>query len=205
MLDAAMIQECADPSLTPAIVEQFVQRAGSSDPLAVTVKAGGRLILVPKAKTPDEAMDFIRQYVGQAVVRVGITQVPAGVGIKDVSELKSDLVRACENLRLGTGMFAKVVRIVARWYGNPTDKQVFPQIFEDAVYAWKTGEFEGVSVFRAEDPGVSVKMIVPPVVEQDLDTDTDTAPASSTLKESENSGRVGAAEMRIDLSRIGAK
>jgi hypothetical protein len=52
-------------------------------------------------------------------------------------------------------------------------------------------------------------MIVPPVVEQDLDTDTDTdtdtAPASSTLKESENSGRVGAAEMRIDLSRIGAK
>ncbi|NEI03011.1 TraH family protein [Rhizobium leguminosarum] len=205
MLDAAMIQECADPSLTPAIVEQFVQRAGSSDPLAVTVKAGGRLILVPKAKTPDEAMDFIRQYVGQAVVRVGITQVPAGVGIKDVSELKSDLVRACENLRLGTGMFAKVVRIVARWYGNPTDKQVFPQIFEDAVYAWKTGEFEGVSVFRAEDPGVSVKMIVPPVVEQDLDTETDTAPASSTLKESENSGRVGAAEMRIDLSRIGAK
>ncbi|TBD95203.1 TraH family protein [Rhizobium ruizarguesonis] len=205
MLDATMIQKCADPSLTPAIVEQFVQRAGSSDPLAVTVKAGGRLILVPKAKTPDEAMELIRQYVGQAVVRVGITQVPAGVGVKDVSELKSDLVHACENLRLGTGMFAKVVRIVAKWYGNPTDRQVFPQIFEDAVYAWKTGEFEGVSVFRAEDPGVSVKMIVPPVVEQDLDTDTDTAPASSTLKESENSGRVGAAEMRIDLSRIGAK
>ncbi|NEH66716.1 conjugal transfer protein TraH (plasmid) [Rhizobium ruizarguesonis] len=209
MLDATMIQKCADPSLTPAIVEQFVQRAGSSDPLAVTVKAGGRLILVPKAKTPDEAMELIRQYVGQAVVRVGITQVPAGVGVKDVSELKSDLVHACENLRLGTGMFAKVVRIVAKWYGNPTDGQVFPQIFEDAVYAWKTGEFEGVSVFRAEDPGVSVKMIVPPVVEQDLDTDTDTdtdtAPASSTLKESENSGRVGAAEMRIDLSRIGAK
>ncbi|NEK56238.1 conjugal transfer protein TraH, partial [Rhizobium leguminosarum] len=57
MLDATMIQKCADPSLTPAIVEQFVQRAGSSDPLAVTVKAGGRLILVPKAKTPDEAME----------------------------------------------------------------------------------------------------------------------------------------------------
>ncbi|MGO7423706.1 conjugal transfer protein TraH, partial [Rhizobium ruizarguesonis] len=118
MLDATMIQKCADPSLTPAIVEQFVQRAGSSDPLAVTVKAGGRLILVPKAKTPDEAMELIRQYVGQAVVRVGITQVPAGVGVKDVSELKSDLVHACENLRLGTGMFAKVVRIVAKWYGN---------------------------------------------------------------------------------------
>ncbi|MBX4862932.1 conjugal transfer protein TraH [Rhizobium bangladeshense] len=203
MLDAAMIQKCADPSLTPAIVEQFLQRAGSSDPLAVTVKAGGRLILVPKAKTPDEAMELIRKYVGQAVVRVGITQVPAGVGAKDVSELKSDLVQACENLRLGTGMFAKVVRIVAKWYGNPTDRQVFSQIFEDAVYAWKTGEFEGVSVFRAEDPGVSVKLTVPPVTERDPDNDS--APASSKLKERENSDPVGAAEMRIDLSRIGAK
>ncbi|MBY3033639.1 MULTISPECIES: TraH family protein [Rhizobium] len=203
MLDAAMIEKCADPSLTPAIVEQFVQAAGSSDPLAVAVKAGGRLILVPKPRTPDEAMDLIRKYVGQAVVRVGITQVPAGIGVKDVSELKPDLVEACENLRLGTGLFAKVVRIVAKWYGNPTDRQVFPQIFEDAVYAWKTGEFEGVSVFRAKDPDVSVKLTVPPVAEQDADTDS--APASSKLKGSENGGPVGTAEMRIDLSRIGAK
>ncbi|TBY44441.1 TraH family protein [Rhizobium leguminosarum] len=203
MLDTAMIQKCADPSLTPAIVEQFVQRAGSSDPLAVTVKAGERLILVPKVKTPDEAMELIRRYVGQAVVRVGITQVPAGIGVKDVSELKSDLLQACENLQLGTGMFAKVVRIVAKWYGNPTDRQVVPQIFEDAVYAWKTGEFEGVSVFRADDPGLSVNLTIPPVAEQDPDTDS--APPLSKLKESENSGVVGAAEMRIDLSRIGAK
>ncbi|WP_410468167.1 TraH family protein [Sinorhizobium fredii] len=156
MLDAAVIQQCADPSLKPAIVEQFVTAAGSKDPLAVTVKSGGRLILVPKATSADEAMAIVRQYAGQAVVRVGLTQFPAGIGVKEAADLKPDLVDACENLRVGTAMFAKVLRIVAKWYGNPTSNEVFPQIFEDAVYAWKTGEFEGVSVFQAEDPGKSV-------------------------------------------------
>ncbi|WP_151343583.1 Ti-type conjugative transfer system protein TraG [Rhizobium leguminosarum] len=153
MLDAALIKECADPSLKPAIVEQFVMAAGSDDPLAVTVKSGGRLILVPKARTADEAMAIVRQYAGQAVVRVGLTQFPAGVGVKEATDLKPDLVDPCQNLRRGTAMFAKVLRIVAKWYGNPTSKDVFPQIFEDAIYAWKTGEFEGVSVFQAKDPG----------------------------------------------------
>ncbi|TCU05413.1 TraH protein [Rhizobium sullae] len=49
MIDAALIRECADPSLKPAIVEEFVMAAGSDHPFAVTVKSGGRLILVPKA------------------------------------------------------------------------------------------------------------------------------------------------------------
>ncbi|MFA7416823.1 MAG: TraH family protein [Rhizobium sp.] len=201
MLDAAIIEKCTDPSLTPAIVEQFVAAAGSSDPLAVTVKSGGRLILVPKAKTPDEAMGLIRQYVGQAVVRVGLTQFPAGVGIKDASELKPDLIDACENLRTGTKMFAKILRIVAKWYGNPTTKEVFPQIFEDAVYAWKTGEFEGVGVFQAEDPGGAIAKPVAQVLKSDAavpdqSTDSDIAAPPSDLK---NAG------IRIDLTRIGGQ
>ncbi|MFN7026655.1 MAG: TraH family protein, partial [Pseudorhizobium sp.] len=151
-MDAAFIKECADPSLKPAIVEQFVAAVGPGDPLAVMVKAGGRLILVPKPKTPDEAMEIIRQYVGQAVVRVGLTQFPAGVGVKDASELKPDLMERCENLRMGTKMFSKIMRIVSKWYGNPTSSEVLPQIFEDAVYAWNSGQFEGQSVFQAEDP-----------------------------------------------------
>lgn len=203
MLDAIIIEKCADPSLTPAVVEQFITAAGSSDPLAVTVKSGGRLILVPKAKTPDEAMGMIRQYVGQAVVRVGLTQFPAGVGIKDASELKPDLVDACENLRVGTKMFAKILRLVAKWYGNPTSREVFPQIFEDAVYAWKTGEFEGVGVFQAEDPGSEVASGDANVERQDEKQ----APASEDAKlmigPSQKEGDVGAADMRIDLSRIG--
>ena len=203
MLDAAIIEKCTDPSLTPAIVEQFIAAAGSSDPLAVTVKSGGRLILVPKAKTPDEALALIRQYVGQAVVRVGLTQFPAGVGIKDASELKPDLVDACENLRTGTKMFAKILRIVAKWYGNPTTKEVFPQIFEDAVYAWKTGEFEGVGVFQAEDPVEDSKIAQPQTTNanEDVRGEADEDPPS-TAKEHDN---VGSAEMRIDLSHIGVE
>jgi hypothetical protein len=153
ILEAALIQQCADPSLRPAIVEQFVTAAGSVDPLAVTVRSDGRLILIPKPKTPDEAMEIVRQYAGHAMVRVGLTQFPAGVGVKDPDDLKPDLVDACENLRKGTAMFATVLRIVAKWYGNPTSEKIFPQIFEDAIYAWKTGEFEGVSVFQAPNPG----------------------------------------------------
>ncbi|MBY3068319.1 MULTISPECIES: TraH family protein [Rhizobium] len=204
MLDAALIKECADPSLKPAIVEQFVMAAGSGDPLAVTVKSGGRLILVPKATSTEEAMAIMRQYAGQAVVRVGLTQFPAEVGVKEPADLKPDLVDPCQNLRKGTAMFAKVLRIVAKWYGNPTSKDVFPQIFDDAVYAWKTGEFEGVSVFQAEDPGIPIE------APQQSD---ETRPAESVDGEEatpkhgqpETMQDVRHAGIRIDLSRIGGQ
>ncbi|MBB5553691.1 TraH family protein [Rhizobium lentis] len=204
MLDAALIQQCADPSLKPAIVEQFVSAAGANDPLAVTVKSGGRLILVPKAALPDEAMAIVRQYVGQAVVRVGLTQFPAGVGVKDAADLKSDLVDPCENLRKGTAMFAKVLRIVAKWYGNPKSDDVFPQIFDDAVYAWKSGEFEGVSVFQADNPekGVTIDNMLP--ADQGK-ASVDIPPAAANTESVEKGESVGSAEMRIDLSRIGGQ
>ncbi|MDP2118300.1 MAG: TraH family protein [Hoeflea sp.] len=202
-MDAAFIEQCADPSLEPAIVEQFVSAVGPGDPLAVTVKSGGRLILVPKSKTPDEAMEIIRQYVGQAVVRVGLTQFPAGVGVKDISELKPDLVDPCENLRIGTKMFTKIMRIVAKWYGNPTSKEVFPLMFEDAIYAWNSGQFEGQSVFQAEDPGRAIvdrKESVPDITD---------APAGATPSQSEaersDEKEIGAAGIRVDLSRIGGQ
>ncbi|WP_377278930.1 TraH family protein [Rhizobium sp. R86522] len=156
MLEAALIKECTDPSLKPDIVEQFVRAVGSEDPLAITVKSGGRLILVPKPKTPEEAIDIVRESIGGSVVRVGLTQIPAGIGLKDVSELKVDLVDPCANLRMGTAMFAKILRIVAKWYGNPTSEEVFPQLFDDAIHARLSGKFEGESVFQAEDPGGAV-------------------------------------------------
>jgi hypothetical protein len=199
MLDADLIEKCADPSLTPAIVEQFVQVAGSPDPLTITVKSGGRLILIPKANTSDEAMNIIRQHVGKAVVRVGLTQFPAGVGVKDATELKPSLVDACENLKIGTKMFAKILRIVAKWYGNPKSEDVFPQIFEDAVHAWKTGEFEGVSVFQAQDPGGAHELPrqseVKSIDQEDAERALD--------KQAETSDDVDRAGIRIDLSRIG--
>lgn len=198
MMDIALIKECADPSLRPAIVEKFVEAAGSPDPLTITVNSGGRLILVPKATTADSAMEIIRQNVGRAVVRVGLTQFPAGVVLKEAYELKSDLVEPCANLRMGTLMFAKILRIVAKWYGNPRSDDVFPQIFEDAVYAWKTGEFEGVSVFEAEDPGGSIEMPKQSKVHSIDDEEAAmTIPANGT---NEDLGRAG---IRIDLSRLG--
>jgi hypothetical protein len=203
MLDAALIKECADPSLKPAIVEQFVTAAGSDDPLAVTVKSGGRLILIPKVASAEEAMAIVRQYAGQAVVRVGLTQFPAGVGVKEPAELKPDLFDSCQNLRKGTAMFATVLRIVAKWYGNPTNKDVFPQIFEDAIYAWKTGEFEGVSVFQAEDPGTPLG--VPQQSVEKIPAEEDDAEANTREKQPEAEQDAGRAGIRIDLSRIGGQ
>uniref|UniRef100_UPI00195370F7 hypothetical protein n=1 Tax=Klebsiella aerogenes TaxID=548 RepID=UPI00195370F7 len=82
-----------------------------------TVRAGGRVVLVPPPKSPDEALELVRRYVGQAVVRVGITQYPAGVGVTDASQLTADLGDPCKNIRMGTALFAKVYRIVVKWYG----------------------------------------------------------------------------------------
>jgi hypothetical protein len=205
MLDAALIKECADPSLKPAIVEQFVMAAGSDYPLAVIVKSSGRLILVPKAASTEEAMAIVRQYAGQAVVRVGLTQFPAGVGVKEATDLKPDLVDPCQNLRKGTAMFAKVLRIVAKWYGNPTSKDVFPQIFEDAVYAWKTGEFEGVSVFQAEDPDGAVANQRESRAEKSEEDRVDAGALLQTEADPSDEKKIGTAAIRVDLSRIGGQ
>ena len=200
MVDAALIQQCADASLKPAIVERFIAEAGSTDPLAVTIRSGDRVVLVPKPTTADEAMTLMREYVGKAVVRVGITQYPAGLGVADISELDSDLVDACANIRMGTSLFGKVYRIVTKWYGNAVD-----EAFDDAIYAWRTGYFEGKPVFSEPDPGaVEVSTPTgdpPPPREQDPAT-----PAPPDLvREGAVAGDPNKAGIRIDLSGIGGR
>lgn len=207
MLDAALIHQCADPFLKPAIVEQFIARAGSQDPLAVTVRSGNRVVLVPKPTTPEEALALIRGKLGRNTVRVGITQYPAGLGIVEAGQLKPDMVDPCENIRMGTALFAKVYRIVTKWYGNPTAKEVLPQVMDDAVIAWQTGYFEGVAVFRAEDPGQG-KITRPAASDSEerengADSNEDaiaTVTATDTLASDPNN-----ADIRIDLSVIGSR
>lgn len=198
MIDSAVIQQCADPALKPGIVERFIAEAGSADPLAVTVTLGNRLVLLPKPTTADEAMALIREHVGRAVVRVGITQYPAGLGISDISELDADLVDACANIRMGTALFGKVYRIVTKWYGNAVD-----EAFDDAIYAWKTGYFEGKAVFSEPDPG-DVPVATPEIDEQVSDRETSSAAFADEKKKSlEEAGDPNTAGIRIDLSPIG--
>lgn len=200
MIDAALIENCADPALKPAIVERFIAEAGSPDPLAVTVRSGDRVVLVPRLSTSDDAMALVRQYVGQAVVRVGITQYPAGLGIADPSELKPGLVDACENIRMGTALFGKVYRIVTKWYGNAVD-----EAFDDAIYAWRTGYFEGRSVFSEPDAS-DVPVATPELDEQVSDRETGSVSVSvadevKTIPE--EAADPNTAGIRIDLSAIG--
>ena len=61
MIDAELIQQCADPSLKVEIVQKFIEEAGGADHLTVTVRAGERIILVPKPSTEYEAMQLIQQ------------------------------------------------------------------------------------------------------------------------------------------------
>lgn len=150
MIDTALIHECSDSALPPAIVEKFIAAAGSPDPLAISVRAGNRVILVPAPKTAAEALDLVRHYVGYAVVRVGVTQYPAGLGITEPSDVSPDLVDACANVRLGTALFARVYRIIEmRSEASPEG------VFESAVVAWRTGSFEGAAVFTETDPSES--------------------------------------------------
>ena len=209
MVDATLIQQCADPGLKPGIVEQFIERAGSQDPLAVTVRSGTRVVLVPKPTTPDEAMDLIRQNIGRNTIRVGITQYPAGLGIMEAGALKPDIVDACANLKMGTALFAKVYRIVMKWYGNPGEKEVRPPVFDDAIIAWQTGYFEGTAVFRAADPGdveVDKPGSVVPVKDADeRSEETGERDNSETGEGPTTVGDPNKAGIRVDLSGIGAK
>lgn len=206
MFDATLIHQCADPSLKPAIVEQFIAQAGSQDPLAVTVRSGNGVVLVPKPTTPEEALVLIRDNLGRNAVRVGITQYPAGLGIVEASQLKPDMVEPCENIRMGTALFAKIWRIVMKWYGNPTAKEVMPQVMEDALIAWQTGYFEGVAVFRAEDPGEAK-----PVGPQQGTPDDGDEPADSEKNSSESevsaepASDPNKASIRIDLTGLGGR
>ena len=148
MVDAELIQQCADPSLKVEIVLKVIEEAGGSDHLTVTVRAGERIVLVPKPSTEDEAMQLIQQNLGQSIVRVGVTQYPAGLGIQDISEINPDLLDSCKNIGMGTALFAKVYRIVTKWYGAPAQEAL-----DDAILAYKTGWFEGKQVFYESDPG----------------------------------------------------
>ena len=208
MVDAALIQQCADPGLKPAIVERFIERAGSQDPLAITVRSGNRIVLVPKPSTSDEAMELIRQHIGRNVIRVGITQYPAGLGIMEAGALRPDLVDPCENLRMGTALFAKVYRIVMKWYGNPMAEEVLPQVLDDAIIAWQTGYFEGMAVFRAPDPG-EVKAPEPGGDESMIDAIEESADSageevSDPVTDGARSDDPNKAGIRVDLSGIGA-
>ncbi|KKB07173.1 conjugal transfer protein TraH [Devosia geojensis] len=148
MIDAELIQQCADPSLKVEIVQKFIEEAGAADHLTVTVRAGQHIVLVPKPTTEDEAMQLIQQNLGQSIVRVGVTQYPAGLGIQDLSELSPYVLDPCKNIGMGTALFAKVYRIVTKWYGAPAQEAL-----EDAILAYKTGWFEGKQVFYETDPG----------------------------------------------------
>ncbi|TWF43448.1 TraH family protein [Neorhizobium alkalisoli] len=202
-MDAALIAKCADPDLGPAIVKQFLAAAGSDDPLAITVKQAGRLVLVPHSRAPREAIDVVRSHVGRAVVRVGLTQFPVGIGVSDASRLQATMFDPCENLRTGTAMFAKVARIVTRWYGSPTDRDLLPQMLEDAIRAWKSGYFETTNIFRAEDPGGPTFIAARPDEPEQAG-----APPSHAANEGGGTGEVkdpvkpDEGGIRIDLSRI---
>ncbi len=198
--DADLLRTCSDPSLKPAIVEQFVKEAGSLDPLAITVRSGGRVILVPTAKTREQALELIREHIGKAVVRVGVTQYPAGLGIRDASDLTPAMVDACENIRMGSALFGKVWRVVLKWYGNPTAEEVMPQVLDDALHAWRTGQFEGTAVFNAPDPGEPKAAArrgenVPESAPEAVRPSPEVAPVGDPSK----------AAIRIDVSGIGRK
>jgi len=207
MLDAGLIQQCSDPTLKPAIVEQFIAKAGTQDPLAITVRSGDRVVLVPKPTTPEEALALIRDNLGRNTVRVGITQYPAGLGIVEAGQLKPEMVEPCENIRMGTALFAKVFRIVLKWYGNPTAKEVLPQVMDDAVIAWQTGYFEGVAVFRAEDTreGKPVKPSLGTPDDGNEPADSERNSSGSEVSAEAAVSDPNKASIRIDLKGIGGR
>lgn len=98
-------------------------------------------------------------------------------------------------------MFAKILRIVAKWYGNPTSDEVFPQLFDDAIHAWRTGKFEGESVFQAQDPDGPVVQRSAVVSDDSVESEED----NITLKPKENLIEPDKPGIRIELTRISSQ
>jgi len=97
---------------------------------------------------------------------------------------------------MGTGLFAKVYRIVAKWYGSEP-----PEAFDDAVFAWKTGYFEGKSVFLEPDPG---KLDIGSSDQQIVDGGDDPEAQATEKRKAVTVDQTdpSRADPRIDLSRI---
>ena len=73
MIDVDLIEQCADPRLEVAIVQQFVAEMNAPDHLTIRVFQGEKLTLVPAPKSAEEAFWTTRPWVGTANVRVGLT------------------------------------------------------------------------------------------------------------------------------------
>lgn len=202
MFDAALIQQCADPGLEIAIVERFLNEAGSDNPLSVRITAGNKIILPEPPRTPDEAVSLIQRFVGEASVRVGITNYPAGYGVSDAAQITADIVDACTNIRMGTALFGKVYRIVAHAQDG-TGRAVFSA----AIQAWQSGAFEGRYVFGVPDPGpLPVEQETPQGSDNPAMPDVDDLEAAEAGNETAQSAVVEdphKAGIRIDLSGIG--
>ncbi|WP_280950031.1 hypothetical protein [Rhizobium leguminosarum] len=74
-------------------------------------------------------MAIVRQYAGQAVVRVGLTQFPAGVGVKEPTDLKPDLVDACQTFAKARRCSPRSSGLLRKWYGNPQEQRRLPADF----------------------------------------------------------------------------
>ena len=147
MIDVDLIQQCADPRLEVAIVQQSVAEMNAPDHLTIREFHGEKMFLVPAPKSAEQAVETTRRWVDQANVRVGLTQYPAGLGVSDTSEIGLELFDTCENLRLGTELFGNVLRIVGE-----RDEEGEASGFETAVQEYFTGWFAGEQVFYAEEP-----------------------------------------------------
>lgn len=205
MFDAALIQQCADPGLEIAIVERFIAEAGSNNPLAVRITSGNRIILPEQPRNADDAIRLIRRFVGQASVRVGITQYPAGYGVSNAAEISADIVDACTNISKGTALFGKVYRIVATG-----EEAVAATVFDEAVAAWRTGTYGADYVFALPDPGPIAEREVgeadqtsggggDPAVDQDAP-----GTAQKSISPPDEPSDPNNAGIRVDLSRIPA-
>lgn len=195
MIDAALIHQCTDPQIEIAIIERFIDEAGSDNPLSVTITAGDRIILPKLPRNADDAVRLIQRFVGQATVRVGVTQYPAGYGVSDPTEISADLVDACKNIRMGSALFGKVYRIVAHARGE--DGQ---GVFREAIAAWRTGMFQGAYVFGQADPGpLSDEENVSPEDLSEAILDAEPASAAQTPVQNHDPHAAG---IRVDISPL---
>ena len=102
MIDVDLIQQCADPRLEVATMQQFVARMNAPDHLAIRVFQGDKMILVPAPKSAEEAvkLKYILLAIAEAEsltvndeqIQQRIAQM-AAASRRDPKKLREDLLK----------------------------------------------------------------------------------------------------------------
>jgi hypothetical protein len=192
MIDSIIIENCADPSLYPPLVKPFLERVGAKNPFDLAIVENTKFVL-QRSESSEEAKRHIQNLLGKTALRFGPTAYPIGIGAKNLEDVDYNFLEPCQNIRLGTALFAQVISKVSFSLKTRSLEDAFKPAFNayisENIYRLLNKDFPHKDFTKTERRLASIQKLAP---EDD-----------SGKKESTLDPRM--ADISIDLSAIKGK